>query len=121
MTAWKAHVNCIFVYITNDRREIKIVIMESLKEIQQFLSPETPQHLKSIAITYVLSKIVVNISEREQKFVKIFILIRFDWFKGGSRITLQMQRNSNGSQAISGRPRCNSIQGVPVMLSEFIG
>lgn len=30
--------------------------MESLKEIQQFLSLETPQHLKSIAVTYVLSK-----------------------------------------------------------------
>lgn len=35
--------------------------MESLKEIQQFLTAETPQHLKSIAITYVLSKsIIVN-------------------------------------------------------------
>lgn len=30
--------------------------MDSLKEIQQFLCPETPQHLKSIAVTNFLSK-----------------------------------------------------------------
>lgn len=32
--------------------------MESLKEIQQFLDVETPQHLKSIAVTYVLSELI---------------------------------------------------------------
>lgn len=48
--SYKAHVKCLYQleFFQNQ-------IMESLKEIQQFLTPETPQHLKSIAVTYVLS------------------------------------------------------------------
>lgn len=34
--------------------------MEFLKEIQQFLNIDTPQHLKAIAVTNVLSKLTSN-------------------------------------------------------------
>lgn len=34
---------------------VTIIRMECLKEIQQFLKIETPQHLKAIAVTNVLS------------------------------------------------------------------
>lgn len=43
-------------------------MMECLKEIQRFLCIDTPQHLKAIAVTNVLSKLYVNfvlISARE--------------------------------------------------------
>lgn len=49
-------VDCVYVQVKNDFHSFKRHNMESLKEIQQFLHPTTPQHLKSIAIQYVLSK-----------------------------------------------------------------
>lgn len=39
--------------------------MEFLKEIQQFLRTDTPQHLKAIAVTNVLSKFYEYIKPRE--------------------------------------------------------
>lgn len=82
----------VFVFISIERRkfvEWKNLIMESLKEIQQFLTIETPQHVKSIAITYVLSKfewISFLFSKASQKF---FFFRRFDWFQRGTRTFIQ--------------------------------
>lgn len=52
----KAHVRFGYVYNNKTKHShLKRKIMECLKEIQPFLSIDTPQHLKAIAVTNVLS------------------------------------------------------------------
>lgn len=64
----EAHVHKAVVYSQRFAQIFgKKIRMDCLKEIQQFLTPDTPQHLKSIAVTNVLSTFAICVQNFKQR------------------------------------------------------